>query len=55
VIEDESQIGRYISRLLGQSHGVVDVVCSTADARRALMAPMGHLQLRTGKRAAKKK
>ncbi|PIT03650.1 regulator [Bradyrhizobium nitroreducens] len=36
VIEDEPQIGAYVSRLLGQLHGVVDVVGSIADARQAL-------------------
>jgi two-component system, OmpR family, response regulator len=36
VIEDEPQIGRYISQLLGQLHGIVDVVGSIADAAQAL-------------------
>ena len=36
VIEDEPQIGSYISRLLGQLHGIVDVVRSIADAEQAL-------------------
>nr|WP_249156984.1 response regulator transcription factor [Bradyrhizobium sp. KB893862 SZCCT0404] len=36
VIEDEPQIGAYVSRLLGQLHGVVDLVGSIADARQAL-------------------
>jgi DNA-binding response OmpR family regulator len=36
VIEDEPQIGSYISRLLGQLHGIVDVVGSIADAQQAL-------------------
>ena len=36
VIEDEPQIGAYVSRLLGQLHGIVDVVGSIADARQAL-------------------
>jgi len=36
VIEDEPQIGRYISQLLGQLHGIVDVVGSIADAEQAL-------------------
>lgn len=37
VIEDEPQIGAYVSRLLGQLHGVVDLVGSIADARQALV------------------
>jgi two-component system, OmpR family, response regulator len=36
VIEDEPQIGAYLSRLLAQLHGVVDTVESVADARHAL-------------------
>ena len=36
VIEDEPQIGAYVSRLLGQLHGIVDLVGSIADARQAL-------------------
>jgi DNA-binding response OmpR family regulator len=36
VIEDEPQIGRYISQLLGQLRGIVDVVGSIADAEQAL-------------------
>ncbi|MBR0815136.1 MULTISPECIES: response regulator transcription factor [Bradyrhizobium] len=36
VIEDEPQIGAYVSRLLGQLHGIVDLVSSIADARQAL-------------------
>nr|WP_256465652.1 response regulator transcription factor [Bradyrhizobium sp. 138] len=36
VIEDEPQIGAYVSRLLGQLHGIVDIVGSIADARQAL-------------------
>ena len=36
VIEDEPQIGAYVSRLLGQLHCVVDLVGSIADARQAL-------------------
>jgi two-component system, OmpR family, response regulator len=36
VIEDEPQIGAYVSRLLGQLHGVVDLVESIAEARQAL-------------------
>ena len=35
VIEDEPRIGRYISRLLGQLHGIVGVVGSIADAKQA--------------------
>ncbi|WP_407154585.1 response regulator transcription factor [Bradyrhizobium sp. STM 3557] len=36
VIEDEPQIGAYLSRLLTQLHGVVDTVDSICDARHAL-------------------
>lgn len=36
VIEDEPQIGAYLSRLLTQLHGVVDTVESISDARHAL-------------------
>jgi two-component system, OmpR family, response regulator len=36
VIEDEPQIGAYLSRLLMQLHGVVDTVASVSDARHAL-------------------
>jgi two-component system OmpR family response regulator len=36
VIEDEPEIGAYVTRLLGQLHAVVDVVGSVADARQAL-------------------
>jgi two-component system, OmpR family, response regulator len=36
VIEDEPQIGAYVSRLLTQLHGVVDTVGSVSDARHAL-------------------
>ena len=36
VIEDEPEIGAYVTRLLGQLHAVVDVVESVADARQAL-------------------
>jgi two-component system OmpR family response regulator len=36
VIEDEPQIGTYLGRLLGQLHGIVDVVGSVADAKQAL-------------------
>ena len=36
VIEDEPQIGAYLSRLLAQLHGVVDMVDSISDARHAL-------------------
>jgi DNA-binding response OmpR family regulator len=36
VIEDEPQIGAYLSRLLAQLHGVVDTVESVSDARHAL-------------------
>ena len=36
VIEDEPQIGAYISRLLSQLNGVVDIVDCIADARQAL-------------------
>jgi two-component system OmpR family response regulator len=36
VIEDEPQIGAYLGRLLGQLHGIVDIVASVSDARQAL-------------------
>ena len=36
VIEDETQIGAYLGRLLGQLHGIVDIVGSVLDARQAL-------------------
>ena len=36
VIEDEPQIGAYLGRLLGQLHGIVDIVGSVLDARQAL-------------------
>lgn len=36
VIEDEPQIGAYLSRLLRQLHGVVDIVRSVVDAQQAL-------------------
>ena len=36
VIEDEPQIGAYLSRLLTQLHGVVDTVESVSDAWHAL-------------------
>ena len=36
VIEDEPQIGAYLSRLLGQLHSVVDIVGSVVDAKQAL-------------------
>ena len=36
VIEDEPQIGAYLSRLLGQLHSVVDIVGSVVDAQQAL-------------------
>jgi DNA-binding response OmpR family regulator len=36
VIEDEPEIGAYVSRLLGELSGVVDIVGSVADARQAL-------------------
>jgi two-component system OmpR family response regulator len=36
VIEDEPEIGAYVSRLLGELSGIVDVVGSVADARQAL-------------------
>src|ERR1700680_5208999 len=36
VIEDEPQIGAYLARLLGQLHGIVDVVASVSDAQQAL-------------------
>src|SRR5712672_2624061 len=36
VIEDEPQIGAYLGRLLGQLHGIVDMVASVSDARQAL-------------------
>src|SRR3979411_337623 len=36
VIEDEPQIGAYLSRLLGQLRGIVDIVGSLSDARQAL-------------------
>jgi DNA-binding response OmpR family regulator len=36
VIEDEPQIGAYLSRLLAQLHGVVDTVASVSDAEQAL-------------------
>ncbi|WP_461335794.1 response regulator [Bradyrhizobium liaoningense] len=36
MIEDEPQIGAYISRLLGQLHGIVDLVGSIAEASQAL-------------------
>jgi two-component system OmpR family response regulator len=36
VIEDEPQIGAYLGRLLGQLHGIVDIVASISDARQAL-------------------
>jgi two-component system, OmpR family, response regulator len=36
VIEDEPQIGAYLSRLLGQLCGIVDIVGSVSDAAQAL-------------------
>ena len=36
VIEDEPQIGAYLSRLLGELHGIVDIVGSVSDAQHAL-------------------
>ena len=36
VIEDEPQIGAYLGRLLGQLHGIVDIVASVSDAQQAL-------------------
>lgn len=36
VIEDEPQIGVYLSRLLGSIHSVVDIVGSVVDAQQAL-------------------
>lgn len=36
VIEDEPQIGAYVSRLLSQLHGIVDTVGSISDAEQAL-------------------
>jgi DNA-binding response OmpR family regulator len=36
VIEDEPRIGAYLGRLLGQLHGIVDIVGSVLDARQAL-------------------
>ena len=36
VIEDEPQIGAYLGRLLGQLHGIVDIVGSILDAQHAL-------------------
>jgi two-component system, OmpR family, response regulator len=36
VIEDEPDIGAYVSRLLGELSGIVDVVGSVSDARQAL-------------------
>ncbi|WP_426425592.1 response regulator transcription factor [Bradyrhizobium genosp. A] len=36
VIEDEPRIGAYLGRLLGQLHGIVDIVGSILDARQAL-------------------
>jgi two-component system, OmpR family, response regulator len=36
VIEDEPEIGAYVSRLLGELSGIVDVVGSVSDARQAL-------------------
>ncbi|WP_426440143.1 response regulator transcription factor [Bradyrhizobium genosp. P] len=36
VIEDEPQIGAYVSRLLGELHGIVDIVESVLDAEHAL-------------------
>src|ERR1700733_6005594 len=36
VIEDEPQIGAYLGRLLGQLHGIVDIVASISDAEQAL-------------------
>jgi two-component system, OmpR family, response regulator len=36
VIEDEPQIGAYLGRLLGQLHGIVDIVASISDAQQAL-------------------
>ncbi len=36
VIEDEPQIGAYVSRLLAQLHGIVDTVGSVSDAEQAL-------------------
>ena len=36
VIEDEPRIGAYLSRLLAQLHGVVDIVGSVLDAEQAL-------------------
>src|SRR3979490_583813 len=35
VIEDEPQIGAYLGRLLGQLHGIVDIVASVSDAQQA--------------------
>ena len=36
VIEDEPQIAAYLGRLLGQLHGIVDIVSSVSDAKQAL-------------------
>jgi two-component system OmpR family response regulator len=36
VIEEEPQIGAHLGRLLGQLHGIVDIVASVSDARQAL-------------------
>src|SRR3979490_2328375 len=36
VIEAEPQIGAYLGRLLGQLHGIVDIVSSVSDAKQAL-------------------
>src|SRR5712671_6261197 len=36
VIEDEPEIGAYLSRLLRQLHSVVDIVGSVVDAQQAL-------------------
>ena len=36
VIEDEPDIGAYVSRLLGELSGIVDIVGSVSDARQAL-------------------
>jgi two-component system OmpR family response regulator len=36
VIEDEPRIAAYLGRLLGQLHGIVDIVGSVSDAKQAL-------------------
>jgi DNA-binding response OmpR family regulator len=36
VIEDEPQIGAYLGRLLGQLHGIVDIVASVSHAQQTL-------------------